>query len=226
MGAHPRGELVDGDVDAEVHNVPDEVGRVDLGRFDLDNGPILGEPVILDVETDGGRQNDVADDSVLAVLPVVGGVWEELLEDFNRLSRLLQLGLDLIPLRLSVLWFHLLSSLQPLLELLDDNLPVADLGLDGREVLLRSGVAEEQDLLAGLAGVGVLDQLVVVAVSADDDVTGCHEEELAGVARVEDEETPGPVDGWPGLGRDGETDGSGEGLDDADGREGGGDRLV
>ena len=30
--AHPRGELVHWDIDAEAYNVPDEVGRVDLGE--------------------------------------------------------------------------------------------------------------------------------------------------------------------------------------------------
>ena len=57
-------------------------------------------------------------------------------------------------------------------------------------------------------------------------MTGCHEEELAGVTRVEDEEAPGPADGWPVLGRDGETEGSGEGLNDADSAAGGRNRLV
>jgi len=80
----------------------------------------------------------MASDSGLAVLPVAGGFWEELLEYFDRLPRLLQLELNRIPLRLSVLWFHPISSLQPLLELPDDNLLSANLGPDGCEVLLDS----------------------------------------------------------------------------------------
>jgi hypothetical protein len=60
----------------------------------------------------------------------------------------------------------------------------------------------------------------------DDDVTGCHEEELAGVARVRDKETPSSTNGWGRLSRDREADGSGEGLDDTDGGDRGEDRLV
>ena len=47
-------------------------------------------------------------------------------------------------------------------------------------------------------------------------MTGCDEEELAGGARVGDKEAFGPADGWARLCGDWETDGSGEGLDDAD----------
>ena len=132
VGVPPRGEPVDADVDAEVHNVPDKVARVNLGRVDLDNSPVLGEPVVPDVESDRGGQNDVTNDSVLAVLPVTGGVREELLEDFDRPLRPLQLPVDPLPLHLSVLRFQLLSSLQPLLEQHDVHLPSADLGLNGR----------------------------------------------------------------------------------------------
>jgi hypothetical protein len=45
-----------------------------------------------------------------------------------------QLVFDLVLLCLSVLRLQLTSSLQPLLELLDDDLLSTDLGLDGREV--------------------------------------------------------------------------------------------
>ena len=56
VGVHPRGELVHWDVDAEVYNVPDEVGRVDLGRVNLDDGPIFSKPAVSDIAIDRGRQ--------------------------------------------------------------------------------------------------------------------------------------------------------------------------
>ena len=93
-------------------------------------------------------------------------------------------------------------------------------------MLLGSGVTEEQNLLAGLAGVGTLDQLVVVSANVVDDVTDCHREEVVGVARIGDEYAPGPANNWPSLRRDRETNGIGEGLDDIDGGELGRDRPV
>jgi hypothetical protein len=163
---HPRGESVDGDVGAEVHIVPDNVGQVDLGRADLHDSPIFGKSTVPDVETDGRRALSLG-----SCGPPSRG------RNFWRnLDRLLQLGPGVIPLRLSPLRFHLIRGLQPLLELLDES----NLGPDGREVLLGSGLAEEQNLLAALAGVSVLNQLVVFSANTDKDVTGCHEEELAG----------------------------------------------
>lgn len=80
MRAHPGRELVDGYGGAEVDDVSDEVGQVDFRIVDFNHRPVLREPFIPDVETDGGRQNDVAEDTVLPLLPVSGDVREELLE--------------------------------------------------------------------------------------------------------------------------------------------------
>ena len=60
---------------------------------------------------------------------------------------LLQLGQNLIPLYLSVLFIHLLSILQPALGQLDGDMLAADLGLDGRDMLLDSSVAKQQVVL-------------------------------------------------------------------------------
>lgn len=142
MREHPGRELVDGYGGAEVDDVSDEVGQVNFRIVDFNRRPVLREPFIPDVETDGGRQNDVAEDTVLPLLPVAGDVREELLEGSDRLPRPLQLGQGLIPLRLSVLLIHLLNILRPVLELLDDDMLAANLGLDGRDMLLDSGVAK------------------------------------------------------------------------------------
>jgi hypothetical protein len=136
----------------------------------------------------------VADDSVLAVLPVAGGVREELVEDFGRLPRLLHLGFGLIPLRLSVLRFQPRSNRQPPLELLDENLPSESMA-----ARCFSAAGSLKSNVAGLAGVSVLDQLVVVALSGDDDVAGCDEEVLAGAPRIEDGAAPGAADPMVGL---------------------------
>lgn len=61
-------------------------------------------------------------------------------------------------------------------------------------MVLGSGLTEERNLLAGLAGVGTLDQLVVVSANMADDATDCHKGEVAGVARIGDEHAPSPVD--------------------------------
>ena len=132
----------------------------------------------------------MAEDTVPPLLPVSGDVREELFEGSDRLPSLLQLGQDLIPLTLSVLFIHLSSILQPPLELLDDGLLAADLELDGLDMLLDSGITKQQDIPAALAGVAVvvLVELVGVLIWVEDDVSGC-DEVLAGVARVGDKES-------------------------------------
>ena len=61
VGEHPGHELFDGDGGAEVDDVSDEVGRVDFGIVDLNHHPVFREPFLPNVDTDGGRQNHVAD---------------------------------------------------------------------------------------------------------------------------------------------------------------------
>ena len=158
VGGHPRGEVLHRDVDAKIYNVPDEVGGVNLGRVNLDDGPVFIKPAVPNVASNGGRQKDVADDSLLGVLPVpVAGVREECLEVFDTLLRFLQQRDDRIRLSLSVRRLHPTSSIQPHVELLDEVLRSPDLGLDVLEVLLGSGFVEEQDLPEGLASAVALD---------------------------------------------------------------------
>ena len=226
MGEHPGRELFDGDGDAEVNGVSDEVGRVDFGIVDFNHRPIFCETFLSNVATDGGRQNDMAEDTVLPLLPDSGDIHEEPLEVSDRLRRLLQQGQDLIPLHLSALLVQLLSRLQSTLELLDEDMLAADLGLDGRDMFLDSSVAKQQDVLAALADVAALVELVGIFVGVEDHVSGCDEVELAGVAIVGDEESGSSLDGWGNLGADGETEGSGERLEDPDSSTGGKGRLT
>ena len=132
----------------------------------------------------------------------------------------------MLPLRRSVLLLHLLSSLQPPLEVVDDDLFSADLGPDGRSILLDSGVAKQQDIPAALAGVAVLVEFVGIPVRVKDHVSGCDEVDLSGVTRVGDKESAISLDGWGNFGADGESKGSGEGLSNPEGGVGGGDGLV
>lgn len=89
-------------------------------------------------------------------------------------------GLEVIPRQLSALRFHLRNNSRAP----QGTLHSADLGFDGLEVLLEGGLTEEQNLLAGLASAGALDQFVVVSANAVDDVVGFHKEEVAGVVRI------------------------------------------
>ncbi len=156
---------------------------------------------------------------VLLLLPISGYIREECLKGSDRLLRLLQLRLDVIPLCLSFLFIHLLR-LQPSLDLPDDDLLAADLGLDRHSILLDGGVAEQQDVPAALAGIAVLVELIGLCIRAEDDVSGSHEVDLAGV------ESSSSPDGWGICGGDGETDGSRERPSDPGGGIGGGDWLV
>jgi hypothetical protein len=54
-------------------------------------------------------------------------------------------------------------------------------------MFLDSGVAKQQDVPAGLAEVAVLVELVGILIRVEDDVSGCDEVDLVGVARVGDE---------------------------------------
>ena len=113
VGVHPDRKLFDGDGSAEVDNISNKVGQIDFGIVYLDHCPILRKPFLSDIER--GRWDDVAEDTVLPVLPVFGDVRAEFLEGSDRLPRLLQLVQGVIYLRLSVLHILLLSNsiLQP-----------------------------------------------------------------------------------------------------------------
>jgi hypothetical protein len=76
--------------------------------------------------------------------------------------------------------------------LLDDDMLATDFGLNGRDMLLDNGVAKQQDVPAALAGVAVLVELIGILIRVEDDVSGCDEVDLAGVARVGDEECAVP----------------------------------
>ena len=93
-------------------------------------------------------------------------------------------------------------------------------------MLLDRGVAKQQDVLAALAGVAALVELVGILVRLEDDVSGCDEVDLAGVARVGDEESSSSLDGWGNFRADGETEGSGGRLLGPGGGVGGGDGFV
>ena len=153
MGEHPGGKLLHRDVDAKIYNVPDKVGGVDLGRVNLHVGPIFSKPAVPNVASNGGRQKDVADDSLLGVLPVpvTGGVLEECLGVFDSLICILQQRDDLIRLPLSVYRLHPTSSssIQPPPELLNEALPFPDLGLDVLEVLLAADSLKSRTFLRG-----------------------------------------------------------------------------
>lgn len=86
---------------------------------------------------------------VLSALPITGGGRKGLAEDLDCIPRHLQLVLEFIPLWLSMHWFHLVSSLQPLPGLLDEKPCSTHLRLDGRTLPLSSRGAEEQGVLAG-----------------------------------------------------------------------------
>ena len=76
----------------------------------------------------GGGQDDVADDTVLFLLPISDDIGEQLLESFNRLVRLIHLGLYRLPLRCSVvLVFHLISKRQTLVEQMDSDFLVTNM---------------------------------------------------------------------------------------------------
>jgi len=224
VGVHPDREISDGDSGPKVDNISNKVGQVNFGIVNLDHCPIFRKSFLSNVER--GRYNDVAEYTVLLLLPVFGDVRVELLEDSDRLPLLLQLGQDLIPLRLSILYILLLSILQPALEIVDGDVLAINLGLDGRDMLLNSGVTKQQDVPAALTGVAVLVELVGFFFRVEEDVSCRDEVDIAGVERVRDEESARSLDGWGIFGADRETEGSGERLSGEGGGIGSGDGPV
>jgi hypothetical protein len=117
----------------------------------------------------------------------------------------------MLPLRLSVLLIQLFSVLQPPLQLLDDYMLYADLGLMAVIYFSIAASPNKQDGPAVLGGMAVLVELVGIPIRVKYRVSGCDEVELAGVTRVGDEESASSLDRWGNFGADGETEGSGEG---------------
>ncbi len=75
------------DGSAVVYDVSNKVSRVDFGFINLNHHPVLHEPFLPNVETDGGRQNDTAEDTVLPLLPVSGDICGVILEGSNHLRQ-------------------------------------------------------------------------------------------------------------------------------------------
>jgi hypothetical protein len=83
----------------------------------------------------------------------------------------------MVPLCLSILlmMIHLFGILQPSLKLRNDDMLAVNLRLDGRDMLLDSGVPKQQDVPAALARVVVLVDLVGIIIRVEDDMSGCDE---------------------------------------------------
>ena len=109
----------------------------------------------------------MAKNSVLPPLPIYRDISRELLKNFNSRPYYFQLRQD--HLRLTVL-IHLLTILQPALQLLNDDMRATNPRLD---MLLGSSVYKQQDIPAALAGVAVLVEHIGFLIRVEDDVSGC-----------------------------------------------------
>lgn len=72
----------------------------------------------------------------------------------------------------------------------------------------------------------MLVEYVGILIRMENDMSGCEEVELAGVARVGEEESASSLDGWGDFGADRETEGSGERLSVLGGGVGGEGWLI
>ena len=210
---HPGGKLVDPN-GAKVNGVTNEVKPGDHGGGYLDNRPIVDKAIVAVAETDGGRQGYVANNTIPFARPMPGDVGEQLLEGCDRLLRFIYLGLDRLPLRVSiVLVLHLVSNRQTPVKLLDDGLLGIDRGLDILATSLEGSLAHQQDLPLWLtAAFAELAELVLFLVGVEENVPRREEVEDAGFGSVGEEKATSALN-IGGLGvTDGNTKSGGEGL--------------
>ena len=189
MRVHPGGKLVDIN-GAKVNGISDKVKLGDHGGVYLDDGPILRKAVTV-VETDGGRQGDMTENTFLFVLPIPGDVGEQLLEGCDSLLRLFHSGLDRSPLRIGiVLVLHLVSNRQSPLELLNDDILSMDRGLDSLATSLKGSLAHQHDLPTGLApALAELVELVLFLIGVEKDVPCREKVEDAGFGGIDKEKS-------------------------------------
>lgn len=77
MGVHPGCELID-NYEAKVNRVADEVELGDFRGLNLNNGPVVSKTVAAIVESDRGRKNNMANDTVLFPCPIPLDIFEQL----------------------------------------------------------------------------------------------------------------------------------------------------
>ena len=85
-----------------------------------------------------------------------------------------------------------------------------NLGLGSFNMLLDSSVAKQQDIPTGLGRVAVPVEHIGFLIRVEDDVSRCHEVDLARVER--DKESASSLDEWGSLGADWKTEGRRERL--------------
>ncbi len=93
LGAHHTSELADWDAGTEVDGIAVEIARVDLGGVDLDDGPVLGIILAAAADSNGRREDDMAQNAALRGGPVSRNILVEGLELFHPLPHLVQPGL-------------------------------------------------------------------------------------------------------------------------------------
>ena len=109
---------------------------------------------------------------------------------------------------LGILLVNFLSSLQPALQLLENDLLATDLRLDGQYIFLKTGVTEESNALAQLARMVMSVQLVCIHIRVEGDVLGRNKINLARAAGIGHKKSTSPlrVDEWGDLTGNGETE--------------------
>ena len=131
----------------------------------------------------------MAEDALALFAPVPRDLVVELVNGFDRLLLLFQLGLNLRPLRL----IAFLQVVKLPLTVVDRNLVSPDLVLGGLEQGLERLGLEEEDFATRLADILVVAELVIPCIGWENDMPGGKNVDLVAVAVVGEVEGPGAL---------------------------------